>query len=237
MRAKVSLLALGAVMLPCNFAHADGDATAGKTVFENQCSVCHSTVSGGQGFGPTLAGVFDRNAGTLAGFNYTPALTHSHLTWNAKTLDAFLTSSMQKVPGTAMQVAIPDERTRADVIAYLETLGRTAPAAEPAKAVPAMIAPVGQGPTQDELLRAASDGQNWLYTSKDYTGQRFADLSQINPGNAASLRPVCIYRSTSASPTQTGLLVYKGVMFLTVDQSIVAIDAKSCRELDVPMAG
>ena len=228
MRTKAILFALGAGLVPCISAHAEGDAAGGKTAFESQCAVCHSTAPGGQGFGPSLAAVYERTAGTLAGFTYTPALSHSHLTWDAKTLDAWLTSSLQKVPGTAMQVAIPDEKTRSDIIAYLETLGRTAPT-EPAKPSAAAL-PAGQGPSQDELLRAASDKQNWLYDSKDYAGQRFVDLGQINPSNAASLRPVCIYRSNSATPTQTNLLVYKGVMFLSVDQSIVAIDAKTCRE-------
>ena len=228
MRTKAILLALGAGLVPCISAHAEGDVAAGKTAFESQCAVCHSTAPGGQGFGPSLAAVYERKAGTLPGFTFTPALSHSQLTWDAKTLDAWLTSSLQKVPGTAMQVAIPDEKTRSDIIAYLETLGRTAPT-EPAK--PSMAAlPAGQGPSQDELLRAASDKQNWLYDSKDYAGQRFVDLGQINPSNAASLRPVCIYRSNSATPTQTNLLVYKGVMFMSVDQSIVAIDAKTCRE-------
>jgi alcohol dehydrogenase (cytochrome c) len=80
------------------------------------------------------------------------------------------------------------------------------------------------------LLHAASDAHSWLYASKDYAGQRFVDSDQINAGNAATLRAVCIYRSNSATPTQSGLLVYKGVMYLTVDQSIVAIDAATCRE-------
>ena len=199
MRTKAILLALGAGLMPCNPAHADGDAAAGKTAFENQCSVCHSTVPGGEGFGPTLAGVYERKAGTLPGFNYTPALSQSHLIWDAKTLDAWLTSSLQKVPGTAMQVAVPDEGTRADIIAYLETLGRTAPT-EPAKPSTAAI-PAGQGPGQDELLRAASDTQNWLYASKDYAGQRFVDLSQINASNAASCaRSACTAEQRHADP-------------------------------------
>ena len=80
------------------------------------------------------------------------------------------------------------------------------------------------------MLRAASDTRNWLSASKDYAGQRFVDLNQINAGNAAGLRAVCIYRSNNANPTQTNPLVYNGVMYLTIDQSIVAIDAATCRE-------
>jgi alcohol dehydrogenase (cytochrome c) len=87
-----------------------------------------------------------------------------------------------------------------------------------------------QGPTQDELLHAAQDKQNWLYASKDYSGQRFVDLRQITPQNARQLRATCIYRSNVAGATQTNPLVYKGVMYLTIDKAIVAIDATTCRE-------
>jgi len=231
MRGKSRWFVLAASLIPGTCAYAQGNAVAGKTVFENQCASCHATEPGKQGFGPSLAGVIGRQSGTLPGFTYTPAMVNAHLTWDAKTLDEFLTSSTQKVPGTSMPVSLPNQGARADVIAYLGTLGQATPASAPAApAAPAAVTPAGQGPTQDELLRAASDTGNWLSASKDYAGQRFVDLSQINAGNAARLRAVCIYRSNSANPTQTNPLVYKGVMYLTVDQSIVAIDARTCRE-------
>src|SRR5262249_46466869 len=139
----------------------------------------------------------------------------------------------KKVPGTSMPVALSDATARADVIAYLGTLGQaaapSAPPGGPGSSEPVLM-PVGKGPSQDDLSRAASDTRNWLSASKDYAGQRFVDLNQINAGNAARLRPVCIYRSNSANPTQTNPVVYNGVMYLTVDQSIVAIDATTCRE-------
>jgi len=66
-----------------------GNADAGKTVFENQCSSCHSIEPGKQSFGPSLAGVVGRQSGTLAGFTFTPAMMNAHLVWDAKTLDEF----------------------------------------------------------------------------------------------------------------------------------------------------
>jgi alcohol dehydrogenase (cytochrome c) len=117
------------------------------------------------------------------------------------------------------------------VIAYLETLGRAAATASASPATAAVAGtPSTQGPTQAELLRAAQDKQSWLYASKDYTGQRFVDLRQITPANAKQLRAACIYRSDTAGSTQTNPLVYKGVMYLTIDKAIVAIDAATCRE-------
>jgi cytochrome c2 len=53
---------LGAVMLSGTHAWAQGNATAGKTGFENQCASCHSTEPGKQGFGPSLAGVLGRQS-------------------------------------------------------------------------------------------------------------------------------------------------------------------------------
>jgi alcohol dehydrogenase (cytochrome c) len=228
MRATPIGYLLAAMLISGTHAYAQGDAAAGKTVFENQCSSCHASEPGKQGFGPSLAGVIGRQSGTLAGFSYTPAMANAHLTWDARTLDEFLASSTRKVPGTSMPVALPNETARADVIAYLGTLGQTTARVEPAPQP--QLKPSGQGPTQDELLHAASTTEHWLYASKDYAGQRFVDLDQITAGNAAGLRAVCIYRSNNAGPTQTNPLVYKGVMYLTIDQSIVAIDAATCRE-------
>ena len=230
MRNLAVWLALGAALLSGKHAYAAGDAAAGKTVFENQCASCHATTVGSQGFGPSLAGVVGRHAGSVAGFNYSPAMANAGLTWDARTLDEFLTSSTKKVPGTSMPVEIPKESDRDDVIAYLATLGGAAAANAPAATTATAATLRAQGPSQDELLGASADAQNWLYASKDYAGQRFVDLDQINVSNAAGLRAVCIYRSNSAAPTQTNPLVYNGVMYLTIDSAIVAIDAATCRE-------
>jgi cytochrome c2 len=54
-------------------------------------------------------GVVGRKSGTLAGYAYTPAMTHANLTWDATTLDHFLANSTAKVPGTSMPVEIADE--------------------------------------------------------------------------------------------------------------------------------
>ena len=208
-------------------AQAAGDAAAGKTTFGNQCSSCHTVELGKNGFGPSLAEVIGRRAGGLAGFMYSPAMAQSGLVWDDKTLDEFLTNSTVKVPGTSMPVSLPNAADRANVIAYLDTLGHAPAAAASASSAPAVLA---EGPTQAELLHAAQDKKNWLYASKDYTGQRFVDLKQITPKNAGQLRAACIYRSNNAGSTQTNPLVYKGVMYLTIDKAIVAIDATTCRE-------
>ena len=118
----IATLVLAAAALFYGQARADGDAAAGKTVFANQCSSCHTTEVGKNGFGPSLAGVSGRKAGSLAGFTYSPAMAQAGLTWDEKNLDEFLTSSTAKVPGTSMPVQLPSASDRANVIAYLKTL-------------------------------------------------------------------------------------------------------------------
>src|SRR4029077_4301117 len=92
----VALLASGAL------AFAEDEVAEGGKQFEIQCKSCHTVQPGVNGFGPSLAGVVGRPAGKAPGFNYTSAMSNSGLTWDETTLDAFLTSSTQKVPGTAM---------------------------------------------------------------------------------------------------------------------------------------
>jgi cytochrome c2 len=72
--------------------------------------------------GPTLVGVWGRNAGTSPHFGFTQALKDSGLVWNAETLDQYLTDPTTAVPGTTMSVTVSDASDRADVIAYLATL-------------------------------------------------------------------------------------------------------------------
>ena len=204
---------------------AAANAAAGKVVFENLCSSCHTTVPNKESFGPSLAGLVGRRSGGLAGYPYSASLANAQIVWDAASLEDFLTAPTRKVPGTLMTVAVADTQERADLIAYLASLG-TAP---PTPAVAAASAPPA-GPTQGELLAAAQDSRNWLYASKDFTGQRYVRAGQITPKNVAQLRPVCLYRSASVGVTQSNPLVYNGTLYFTVDETTIAIDATTCRQ-------
>ena len=100
------------------------DPENGKKTFDTMCGVCHSVKeSGGPTEGPNLLGLVGREAASEPGFpDYTDALKASGLTWSPETLDKFLTNPSAKVPGTAMPIQIQDDKTRADVVAYLATL-------------------------------------------------------------------------------------------------------------------
>jgi cytochrome c len=96
-----------------------GDPTRGKALYQG-CAACHSIDE--NDLGPRHRGVVGRPAGSIADYNYSPALKNSGLTWDETTLDRWLTNPSELVPGTKMFFKIDDAQSRADVIAYLKDL-------------------------------------------------------------------------------------------------------------------
>ena len=99
------------------------DPAAGQQIFKAQCSICHSVVAGQNCVGPTLFGVVGRPAGSIPGFQYSADHKKLGVTWDAATLDKYLTNPRAMVPDTTMVYAgLKDDTERANLIAYLETL-------------------------------------------------------------------------------------------------------------------
>ncbi len=139
-----------------------------------QCQACHNFQEGqGPKIGPDLYGVVDRPIASAPGFNYSAALKgKAGGKWDFDTLNKWLTKPSAFAPGTAMTFAgLSNEKQRADVIAYLDTLsphpvplptaqGAAAPAqagspapapaapANPPAPAPAPAAPAGAAPAQ-----------------------------------------------------------------------------------------
>ncbi len=94
------------------------DPGRGATLYAARCALCHAPDR--VKVGPPLGGVYGRKAGSVAGYPYTGALRGSGLTWDAATLDRWLAGPPALVPGTRMQISVPDTASRADIIAYLK---------------------------------------------------------------------------------------------------------------------
>ena len=62
-----TLLSLG---LLSHVEPAAAGAAEGKSLFDSQCSNCHTTVVGENGFGPSLAEVIGRPSGGLADYHF-----------------------------------------------------------------------------------------------------------------------------------------------------------------------
>jgi cytochrome c len=89
-----------------------------------QCQICHN-IGKGQGakVGPDLYGVIGRQVASEPGFNYSAALKAKGGTWTFDALNAFITNPRGAVPGTLMTFSgLPNEKQRADVIAFLDSL-------------------------------------------------------------------------------------------------------------------
>ena len=95
-----------------------GDLKNGEQVYA-RCMACHSLTE--NRIGPRHCGLFGRRAGTIPGFDYSPAMRRAKIVWTEKTLDGFLADPMKYLPGTAMVFSgVPNSKERAELIAWLK---------------------------------------------------------------------------------------------------------------------
>lgn len=102
-----------------------GDLVAlGEDAFQT-CTGCHSVAADGRSSaGPNLYGVMGRQAGSLEGYSFSDAFVASDITWDEASLDGFLADPQGYIPGSEMLAgAVPDDETRAAIIAYLAQQG------------------------------------------------------------------------------------------------------------------
>ena len=116
-----TLTALALLALAAQASAAEGNPAQGQRVF-GTCAACHSLQPDQNMTGPSLAGVWNRKAGSLASFSrYSPALKSASIVWNDKTLDEWIIDPQHVVPGNQMTFAgIKDARQRANLLAYLK---------------------------------------------------------------------------------------------------------------------
>ncbi|MCC4118455.1 PQQ-binding-like beta-propeller repeat protein [Aromatoleum toluclasticum] len=71
-------------------------------------------------------------------------------------------------------------------------------------------------------------GAHWPVYHKDYAGQRFSALDEIDVSNVASLREICRVPLSDGGSLQTGPLVVAGVMYVTTARDTIALDPTNC---------
>ena len=120
----VALLALS-FALPTGVL-AQGDATKGEKEFK-KCMSCHSIEEGGKNkTGPNRWNVMNRGAAKAEGYKYSKGLTkwsEDNPEWTPELMDEWLTDSKKLVKGTKMMYKNKKEKSRADIIAYLQSMG------------------------------------------------------------------------------------------------------------------
>jgi cytochrome c len=102
---------------------AAADAGKGEKVF-GKCKACHKLEDGANGTGPHLFSSVGRDIGSVAGFGYSDVLASLDGNWTPEALNGFLENPKGYAPGTKMGFAgLKKVEDRANVIAYLETIG------------------------------------------------------------------------------------------------------------------
>ncbi len=98
----------------------------GERQFVRKCSICHTleqpaTTSDLRRAGPTLYGLFGRQAGTVPGYRYSDALNGSDVIWETETINQlFELGPDHFTPGSKMPMQrIAKLEDRQDLIAYL----------------------------------------------------------------------------------------------------------------------
>ena len=121
-RRLAACAALAALLWPFEAAAADDDL---EITFNDHCRECHSFLKDDNRLGPSLYGVVGRKAGTLLGYEYSPSLKESGVTWDEPTLDKWIANPDAVISGNQMSPpygGVADAAIRKRIIAYLKTI-------------------------------------------------------------------------------------------------------------------
>jgi cytochrome c len=115
-----SFIAIPALLFPHAMSAAGpvtGNAANGKVLFEKRCTGCHDLEKNKEG--PRLRGVYGRQAGSVADFNYSDQVKALKVTWDDVSLDRWLTNPDAVAPDNDMAFHVSNPQERADIIQFL----------------------------------------------------------------------------------------------------------------------
>lgn len=120
-----SSFATSALFATLATAHAQASNDAGQISFNNACRTCHSIREGDHRLGPSLYGIVGKKAGTVSGYDPSPAIRQSGIVWDEKNLDSFIANPEALIHGNAMKPygGIASEEERQKIIGYLKSTG------------------------------------------------------------------------------------------------------------------
>jgi cytochrome c len=99
-----------------------GNPIRGKELFEKRCGGCHSLDNDKEG--PHLRGVYGRKAGSVPTFKYSDGMKAAGFTWDAASLNRWLTDTESVVPDNDMDFHVASSDERADIIEFLRVMSR-----------------------------------------------------------------------------------------------------------------
>lgn len=92
------------------------------------------------------------------------------------------------------------------------------------------VSSVTEGGPLPAKARRAGD-TDWPMYNKDFLGQRYTPLQQINKQNVAQLKEVCRIKLAELTSFHNGPVLIDGVMYVTTARDTVAIDPTNCKVL------
>ena len=96
---------------------------AGEKLFDAECHRCHADNPTDPSYGPPLVNVVGRGAGTVADYDYSPALAASGIVWTPAALRAWMEDNDGFMPGTKMRhVGITDPVVQDFILSYLQSI-------------------------------------------------------------------------------------------------------------------
>lgn len=150
------VMAITAIVIDFAVTHLASAASEDGARAFRACAACHSLEPGKHMTGPSLAGLYGRKAGTIAGFTrYSSALRDADVVWSEENLDAWLANPQALIPGNLMSFpGLKDKQIRDDLIAFLKEVG--------AEGVAQQTTPQGgmmRGPSLQDLKELGSNQQ------------------------------------------------------------------------------